>query len=147
MLYKFLSYTDWPEARFPTPQSPYRLWVLGTDNLLEELRGIVAGRIVNGHPIEVFAATTPDDIVDAHLVFVGRGFEKSLPNLSLLAEKQSYLIVTENEQGLKPGSIINLRLVDGRVGFDVSLKNAQSCNLKLSARLLSVASSVEEGSR
>jgi hypothetical protein len=147
MTYKFLGYSEWPPTQFDDLHSPYRIWVLGSTNIKNELQSIVAHRIINGRSIEVYSATTVDQIDNAHIVFVAREMEALLPQLSRRAEKNAYLIVTENEQGLVEGSTINLRLVNGRVGFDISLKCAQLYRVTLSSSLLSIAVSIEEGKR
>lgn len=147
MAYKFLGYSEWPEKRFNDSHSPYRIWVLGSADIKNELQNIVAHRIINGRSIEVYSATAVDQIDNAHIVFVARDMEALLPKLAMRAEKNSYLIVTENEQGLVSGSTINLRLVDGRIGFDISLKCAQTYGITLSSRLLPIAVSIEEGNR
>jgi hypothetical protein len=147
MLYKFLGYTDWPGAAFDSSDAPVRIWVLGDSNIDEDLRKITVNRTVNNRPVEVLATTSVGRIANPHMVFVSRKAEKHLPRLTRLAEQHSFLIVTESEQGLIAGSTINLRLIEGRIGFDVSLVNAKKSDLKLSARLLSVASSVEQEKR
>lgn len=145
MLYKFLGYTDWPATVFAAEDSPLRIWVLGSSSVNQELRRITAERTVNDRPVEIFTAKTVEHITDPHMVFVGRHAQKYLPFVAKLAKRHSMLIVTESDKGLEAGSTINLRLIDGRIGFDVSLADAQRHNLKLSARLLSVASSVDQG--
>lgn len=144
MLYKFLSYIEWPEDTSSTPEAPYKVWVLGASGLADELREIGVERNINGRPMHVFQTKKLAEIDRPHAVFVGRHAEKHLPALSRMAAERSFLIVTESEAGLIDGSTINLRLVDGRMGFDVSLINAQQYNLKLSARLLSVATSIQQ---
>lgn len=147
MTYKFLGYSEWPPTQFSSSNSPYRIWVLGSKDIKNELQNIVAQRIINGRAIEVYSATTIDQINNAHIVFVARDMEALLTRLSKRAAKDAYLIVTENEQGLVEGSTINLRLVNGRVGFDISLQCAQLYRVTLSSSLLSIAVSVEEGKR
>lgn len=144
MLYKFLGYSSWPDNRFSDSHSPYRICVLGADDIRNELQDIVADRVINNRSIEIHSAASIDQIVDAHIVFVSSRMEKLLPKLSALAEKNSFLIVTENTHGLVPGSIINFRMVDKRIGFDISLVTAQDYGISLSSRLLSVAISIKE---
>lgn len=143
MLYKFLTYIEWPENKFANDHTPYRIAVLGDSEVEEELRRITAKRKVNGREVQVYRIARVTKVGDPHLLFVGLRSEKYLPRLAQKARARSFLIVTENGQELKEGSTINLRLIDGRIGFDVSLANAQQTNLRLSARLLSVASTVE----
>lgn len=147
MLYKFLAYIDWPATAFANEQSPYRIAVFGAGEIEEELRQITAERTVNNRRIEVVRVSRTNQIDNPHMVFVGSRAEKYLPRLARLARERSFLIITENDVELKEGSAINLRLVNGRIGFDVSLPDANKSNIRLSARLLSVASSVERMER
>lgn len=144
MLYKFLGYTEWPEHSFPSSETPYRIWVLGASSIDRELRNITSDRQVNNRPIRIYEATSPRQLEQPHMVFVGRYAERHLPLLARMARQHSFLIVTENDDGLTDGSTINLRLIDGRIGFDVALQEARENDLRLSARLLSVASTVKQ---
>lgn len=147
MLYKFLAYVEWPATAFADDQSPYRIAVFGASDIEQELRQITADRTVNNRRIEVIKVSRIKQIDNPHMLFVDSRAEKYLPRLAKLARERSFLIITENDVELKEGSAINLRLVDGRIGFDVSLSDANKSNIKLSARLLSVASSVERTGR
>lgn len=147
MLYKFLGYVDWPEQRFEEASSPYRIWVLGAPHIEQELREITANRTVNDRAVEVLKAQWIEQIEGAHMVFVGRQARGYLPALNRRARRNHFLVVTEDNEFLPKGSTINLRMIDGRVGFDVSLSSAQDKQLRLSARLLSVAASVEKEDR
>lgn len=147
MLYKFLGYTDWPETAFVAPEAPYRICVVGAHNIEGELKGLVAGRTINGRGIEITFANRVDQVGMAHLVFVAHAQESLLPGLAQEAEKHAYLVVTENDAGLTPASTINLRLMGGRVGFDISVGNAQKAGLKFSSRLLAVAANVQDAPR
>ncbi len=144
IVYKFLGYSTWPDNRFKDAQSPYQIWVVGSDDIKNELVTIVAQRVIDGRSIEIHAAKTVNQIGDAHLVFVSHKMETLLPALRPLARKKSFLIVTENENGLVNGSTINLRQVNNRIRFDISLLSAQENSILLSSRLLAIAISVKE---
>jgi hypothetical protein len=55
-------------------------------------------------------------------------------------------VITESDDGLDQGSVINLVVVDGRVRFEVALDAAERAGLKLSSRMLAVAHLVRMGS-
>ena len=55
---------------------------------------------------------------------------------------QSALTVTESEDGLRRGSMINFVIVSDKVRFDVALSPAEASRLKISSRLLAVARKV-----
>jgi hypothetical protein len=53
------------------------------------------------------------------------------------------LVVTQQEGALQAGSVINFVADGARVRFNASLTSAEARGLRLSARLLAVAQSVE----
>jgi hypothetical protein len=53
------------------------------------------------------------------------------------------LVVADAPEGLKNGAMVNFQLVDQRVRFEISLRNAKAAGLTLSSRLLSAAIRVE----
>lgn len=144
MLYKFLGYTNWPEQAFSGEDSPYRVWVLGAEQVANELEQIAAMRRVNDRAIEVLKATSPREISEPHVVYVGQDAENYRQQMENLLETQPVLVITESPSGLASGSVINLRLINGRIGFEVSLAHAQKSDLEISSRLLAVAVSVEQ---
>ncbi len=144
MLYKFLSYVEWPPSTFRNDHEPYRIGIVGSSRLEKELRRITHDQTINNRAIEIFRVRDTDDLDEPHMVFVGQKSENLLPALARLAEKSCFLVVTEDDDGIKKGSTINLRVINDRVGFDVSLVSANKCSFKLSARLLSVAASVKQ---
>jgi len=139
-LYKFLGYMEFPSD----PGSTLVVGVLGADDVASELAQIANGRNVGNRTISVRKLGDGDALTGLQLLFVGA--DASLPGASLwAAEKNGIVTVTEQEDGLQIGSVINFRLVDERVRFEVSLPAAERCNVRLSSRLLSVAYHVQKG--
>ena len=52
------------------------------------------------------------------------------------------LTVTDWEGALRAGGVLNFVKSDGRVRFEASLEGAEKCGLKISSRMLAVASHV-----
>lgn len=142
-LYKFLGYAEFPEASFDSPAAPLVIGVVGADDIAAELTRIVAGRNVNGRPITVRALREQDLAQPAHLLFVA-GVD-DVRSARLLRASPALLTVTECDDGLVAGGVINFTIVDERVRFDVSLDAAEKKNVKLSSRLLVVANRVQKG--
>ncbi|MGW8391643.1 YfiR family protein [Pseudoduganella sp. HUAS MS19] len=139
-LYKFLGYMEFPSDPGPT----LVVGVLGADEVAAELAQIASGRSVGNRGISVRKLGEGDALAGLHLLFVGGA--ASLPEAALrAAEKNGTVTVTEQDNGLQRGSVINFRLVDERVRFEVSLPAAERCNVRLSSRLLSVAYYVQKG--
>ena len=139
-LYKFLGYMEFPSDPGPT----LVVGVLGADDVAAELAHITSGRNVGNRNISVRKLGEGDALGGLNLLFVGG--ETALPEAAQrAAEKNGTVIVTELDGGLQNGSVINFRLVDERVRFEVSLPAAERCNVRLSSRLLSVAYYVQKG--
>ncbi|WP_342117291.1 YfiR family protein [Pseudoduganella sp. OTU4001] len=139
-LYKFLGYMEFPSDPGPT----LVVGVLGADELAAELVQITSGRNVGNRAISVRNLRDGDSLAGLHVLFVGA--DAAQPGSALrAAEKNGTVTVTEQDDGLQTGSVINFRVVDQRVRFEVSLPAAERCNVRLSSRLLSVAYHVQKG--
>lgn len=143
-LYKFLGYAEFPLQAANDPASPLTIGVVGSDEMAAELARIAAGRVIAGRSIAVRQFRDNDALAPVHLLFVA-GADGARVARVLRAATGAFLTVTECEQGLQYGSVINFRIVDERVRFDVSLDAADKKNIKLSSRLLTVANRVQKG--
>jgi hypothetical protein len=141
-LYKFGSYIEWPDRSFARADSPIAIGVMGADMLADELAQIVAGRNVNGRPVLVRRLRPGNSIAGLHVLFIGRTDRGRLAEILAAARGQALLTVTESDEALELGSMINLVVVEDKVRFDVALSPSESSNLKISARLLGVARKV-----
>jgi hypothetical protein len=143
-LYKFLGYTEFPSTAFGDPGSAVLIGIVGSDAMLAELARTVAGRTLNGRPIIVKAVRDGDNPGPLHMLFVA-GNDPARVARAGRAAPGALLLVSECEGGLQQGSVINFRMVDEHVRFDVSLDAAEKNNVRLSSRLLSVANHVQKG--
>lgn len=143
-LYKFLGYAEFPANAFGDASGPLLIVVVGSDEMALELGRIAAGRAVAGRQILVRRVADNEAPPPAHLLFVA-GADSERSARVLRAAPGAFLTVTECDGGLRLGSVINFRIIDERVRFDVSLDAADRKNVKLSSRLLTVANRVQKG--
>jgi hypothetical protein len=143
-LYKFLGYAEFPPQAFADTGGPLTIGVVGSDEMAAELARIAAGRVIGGRTIAVRQLREPELAQPVHLLFVA-GPDSARAGRLLRAAPGSFLTVTECDDGLQAGSVINFRIVDERVRFDVSLEAAERKSVKLSSRLLTVANRVQKG--
>ena len=139
-LFKFLGYVDWPATAFAHPEAPQVIGVMGNDEVLAELRRLVAGRTVNGHPLVATRIVAGDSVELLHVLYIGRAART--PAAMRSVRGRPVLLVTDTPSGLGDGSILNFLVVQGRVRFEASLPAAERAGLRLSARLLAVAERV-----
>jgi hypothetical protein len=142
-IYKFLGYTEFPPHAFSDAGAPVVIGVAGSDEMAAELARIVAGRTINNRPLVVRQWHDGDSAV--HLLFVAGADSAHAARVLRQAPPGPVLLVTECGNGLQAGAVINFKIVEERVRFDVSLDAADKNNIKLSSRLLTVANHVSKG--
>lgn len=144
-LYKFASYVEWPAAAFAQADSPLAIAIIGADEVAAELETLTRGRVVNGRLLQIKSLQIGEPITGVHILFIGQQVRRIAAALPEAIKVEPILIVTDTNDGLDSGGIINFVLVDNNIRFEVSTANADRCSLKISARLLSVAQKIETG--
>ena len=125
---------------------PITIAVLGAPTVATLLADYVPGRNIQGRPVEVRAIARIEDVRDAELLFIGRENGPMLAELVESLGSRPVLVVADAPDGLRHGAMVNFQLVDQRVRFEISLRNARAAGLVLSSRLLSAAIRVETSS-
>jgi hypothetical protein len=137
-LFRFLGYVEWPTAATGTTD-PYRVGVLGADDIAAELSTIAAGRLVNSRAVVVRRVQPGDELTDLDTVYIGGSDTAKIAPIIRRLRALPILIVTSARDALAVGSMINFRIVDERVRFEVALEAVEHANLHISSRMLTVA--------
>ena len=135
-LFRFLAYVEWPPDSLP-PGAPYVIAVAGADALADELAAVVASRTINDRAVKVRRIKSGEAPDGVHALFIGGNPAGRMPPQR--ARRWPVLIVTDAEGALDQGSMINFRLVDGRMRFEVALDTAEEADLRISSRMLGLA--------
>lgn len=137
-LYNFASYVQWPESAFPDSREPLVFGILGSEVLADDLDRMVAGRSIDGRPIDVRRVRAVDELEPLHVLFVDDAVADEAGGILSAALAGGVLTVTESLP--RPAaSVINFEVLQDRVRFDVSLPMAEEAGLAISSRLLQVA--------
>jgi hypothetical protein len=141
-LYRFSGFVEWPPSAFARKESPFVIGVIGADALADELEQAVAGRDAQGRAVVVRRLRRGESFAGLHILFIGQANTARLAEILGAARGHSVLTVTESDDALAHGSMINFVEVDNKVRFDVGLPEIELANLRVSARLLAVARKV-----
>lgn len=133
-LLRIAEYVEWPE----TPPGQFVIAVVGRDGMAESLRDLT-NRPLHGRPVSVRQVGSLAEARDAHIIYVAGGRQADLRALQRAAPLKGVLVISDEEDGLARGGVINFRKVGGRIRFEVSLQASREADLKISADLLSVA--------
>jgi hypothetical protein len=138
-LYKFGEFVQWPPAAFTRADAPFAIGVLGADDVAAALEQVVAERTVQGRPVVVRRLRRGDALAGVHVLFIGQAESARLAETLAAARGQAVLTVTESDNALSHGAMINFVAEESRVRFDIALPPAERGQLKISSRLLAVA--------
>lgn len=138
---RFASYVEWPEE--DVSAGDFNIAVLGASDVAAQMNELAANRTVTGRPVRIRRIASLQDLGDAQVLYVGTDRRSDLRSLLQPLRGHSLLVVTEEEDALAAGSIINLLVADQRVRFEVSLQTARAAKLRISSDLLSLAVRVQ----
>jgi hypothetical protein len=141
-LFRFLSFIEWPPGAFATAQSPIAVGVLGAEDVLYEMQDLVQGRTVQGRGVTVQRVRPGEDVAGLHVLFVGR---RSIEQVARIGSVHALLVVSDAPYGLETGAVVNFVRAEGRVRFEVDLDAAARRGIRVSSRMLAVASHVRQG--
>ncbi len=141
-LCKFGNFVEWPLRQAAASDSAFGIGVVASDAVVDELTRAARGQTVNGRPITVRRLARGDPVDGIGIIFVARTHAGRLEETLGAVKGQPILTVTESDSGTAVGSMVNFVVVDDKVKFDIALQPAEMSNLKISARLLSVARTV-----
>ena len=141
-LLKFPQFAEWPPSAF-TGRKNFELCVATPNPFGDSLQALAISEPVMGLPVAVRLVTGAPTIDTCHVLFVPTRAGGRKP---LLDRARTLPILTVGEDGgfLDSGGLINLRVVDGRMRFDVNAVGAQRAGLRLSSQLLRLAVTVRE---
>jgi hypothetical protein len=141
-LYNFAKFVAWPERSFVKADAPIDICVLDDTSFESTLREIVSSHSVDGHPVQVVHVTAVVGAHGCHILFIpslqakqARAFIEAIGNKSIVT-------VGETQGFLEEGGMIRFALEEGKVKFQVNLRAAAQSGVRISARLLSVATRV-----
>lgn len=147
LLFNLAKFVDWPDTAFASDNATFFMCVIGEDPFGASLDR-VSGRTVRGHPVAVARHASYTDLdatsnAPCHIVFVSGALAPRVEEVLAASAGKPRLTVADFAGFAESGGMINLVTVDKKVRFRINAKRAQAAGLKLSARLLQLATIVE----
>jgi hypothetical protein len=143
-LHRFASYVAWPGE--PTSDDPFTIAVAGADEVAEQLESLLPGLTIQNRPARIRRVAAADDLAGVHILYVGHSVQRAR-SLIVAAASKPILTVTDDDEGLTTGSVINFVKIGRNIRFEISLSAAERSRLRIDSGLLSVAARVHERPR
>jgi len=138
-LYNFAKFVEWPAQAFPGPTSPMVVGVLGENAFGDNLERAIRDKTVNNHPFQFKQFHSVTEATNCQILFISASEKSRLPRILAGLRGTSVLTVSETDQFIKAGGMINFVIEDNRVHFQINDQAAKQAGLKISSKLLSLA--------
>ncbi len=143
-LYNFAKFVEWPPHLFGDPAAPFTLGILGNDPFCEALERTLQGKSVNGRSIAVRRLRAAEPIHGVQILFISPSVGRDLPRVLAALKGVPVLTVGDRDRFAREGGIINFRIEENKVRFEINLDAAERAGLKVSSKLLTVAHVIRE---
>jgi hypothetical protein len=142
-LYNFARYVEWSPQRFKAPNDPIVICILGQNPFGSALDEAVAGKLVEGRPFVVRKISDIQPADSCSILFVNSSDRKRFRSIAGRIKGSGVLTVGEMHGFTSDGGVINFRLEDGKVRFEIDVDAAAREHLHISSKLLSLAQIVK----
>lgn len=138
-LFNFAKFVDWPPPAFPQTDSPIVIGVLGKNVFGHYLEDTIRDKQVKNRRFEIKEFASVNDAVNCHILFISPSLKDNLPKILTALHNASVLTVSESDQFIEAGGMINFTIEESKVHFQINDNAAKKAGLKISSKLLSLA--------
>jgi hypothetical protein len=145
-IFHFAQLVDWPAGALNSGSNSINLCIFDDEPGRQELQSTIEGKQVGARAIHVHLLSATQELQGCNILFLSR--DESRRQTAILRGLRGIpvLMVGETSNFLSEGGMIRFHLVEGKIRFDINLGAADSSHLKISSRLLLLATSVTYGS-
>jgi hypothetical protein len=139
----FAKLTHWPAAALDDSPETLDLCLVGDDAFLRTALQTIDGKEVGERILRVHSIATAADSRGCEILFVGNAIDSAGRFRFLTAAKGRPVLVIGETPGFAGfGGIINFITQEGKLHFEVNLREAERKGLKISSRVLQLATIV-----
>jgi hypothetical protein len=146
-LYNFAKFVEWPPSAFSDPKQPMGVCVFGRDPFGRALEDALYGKSIGNHPVVLGRARQVPDLAGCQVIFVSGAESPRLVEIVGGLRGHNALLVGESEGFASAGGAIQFVLDQNRVRFAINPDAANRAGLKISSKLLALATIVHDARR
>jgi hypothetical protein len=139
---KVALFVKWPEGAFASADAPIRVGILGADHHDDALTRVLAEATTRGRSYEVQPVASVEEARQYHILIVNETRSQDLRKIARDLSGASVLSIARSFPFAESGGIVGIEMYRGKVAFEVNNRAAQEANLKISSRLLRLATTV-----
>lgn len=140
MLLNIARFTDWPSWKMDAEHTQFLICILGADPIDRYVDKILDHQAIDEKPIAVRHLKAADSVEACHVLYTSVANRKLLSAAHAEAVRGAVLTVSELSNNIAPDQIIGLPIGGDHVRIEVNLTLAQRSSLRISSRVLRLAS-------
>jgi hypothetical protein len=138
-LFNFAKFVDWPPEAFSDTNAPIVIGVLGKNVFGNDLEKTIRNKTVNNRRFQFIEVTSPAQATRCHILFISPSEKDNVRKIVDSLHNASVLTVSETDQFIAAGGMINFMIEDSKIRFQISDDAAKKAGLKISSKLLSLS--------
>jgi len=143
-LFHFAQFVDWPAGVLNSGDTSLKLCIFDDEPRRQKLQSTIDGKVVGTRVLQVRLISQPPEIQGCNILFLSRDEARRQTTILKSLRGLPILTVGETPNFLSDGGMICFHIEEDRVRFDINLGGAESSHLKISSRLLLLATSVTQ---
>ena len=141
-LLNFPNFVEWPATAFASPNDPVVLGIFGKDPFEGALEEMAGPKVINGRSVTVRVTSDVRELRNCHVVFFPASVKQKHSAIQDALAGLSILTVSEVPGFAERGGIVNFVVENRHVRFEVNPSAAQVRRIKMSSKLLQLATIV-----
>ena len=142
-LFNFAQFVEWPADAVPTG-SPLAVCIVNDGAVASALEQTVKGRTVVGHALTVVRLAPVATLPTCHVIYFGGSDQKYSVDLLETLNGRLVLTVSDAPRFARSGGMVELFLEGGRMRIAVNTDALQRGKVRLSSRVLQLATIVKD---
>jgi hypothetical protein len=141
-LYNFAKFIEWPEDSRQCQQDTAIIGILGEDPFGTILERVIGEKTIRMKEISIQRYSNVQNIRECHILFISQSEKGRLPVVLKQLKNRHILSVSEIDQFTEQGGMIGLFIENNRIRFQINQDAIEAAELKISSKLLKLASNV-----
>jgi hypothetical protein len=145
-IFHFAQFVDWPPGVLINTDSSLILCVFDDEPRRQEFQSTIEGKAIGARVLHVRQISQSQEVQGCNILFLSRDEARRQTAILKSLRGMPILTVGETDNFLSSGGMIRFHLDEDKIRFDINLDGAESSHLKISSRLLLLATSVTQSS-
>ena len=134
-VYNFTKYIEWPQEA-----AAYHIAVFGKNQgAISAFERMVNAKSTSAKPLAMHVFSDVSALADCHIIFVPAEETPNIPGIKSHYHGAPTIIISEQPGAIELGSSINFIEQDGKLKFELKLKELQNTGLQISQNLVALA--------